>query len=460
MRTISDQLSDYVDHFELADVSDEALLRTKQFVLDTLGCVLYGFSSPSASLVRKFSMDSFAGEQSSIVGAERKSSCFGAALANGVALRQSEYLDYLAVPFSDFIQVAHPSETIPPILAVSEKERSSGRDFLLSVFIGYELSGRLCASVGSSSLSARGWHHSTLGYSIVPLAVGKLLGMDSVQLSNALGISACQATLGIIDAEGEEYDMVKNLAFPMSGLVGTVCAMLAKDGFTGSKRVMEGEKGFARSILREEIDLHGLLKDGTRPWVLETRFKPYPICGAAHGLADAAVSLAKKHHVHPSEVKGILARGNRRTVMHVGDPVKRYPTNKETADHSGPFIIAVAISQGDVKPRHFTERMYSNPTILELINKVKIETSRQFDDPKIYPAAQVEVRTKSGSVYIEESRYHKGHPENPMNEREIEDKFLEASSPVLGEDKARKLAQAVYGLDRFTDICEFAELLR
>jgi 2-methylcitrate dehydratase len=146
--------------------------------------------------------------------------------------------------------------------------------------------------------------------------------------------------------------------------------------------------------------------------------------------------------------------------MHVGDPVKSHPANKETADHSGPFIIALAISQKDVKPEHFTELMYSDPTVSELIDKVKMEVSSEYDDPKIYPAAQVEVRMKDGSVHTHESMFHRGDPRNPMDDKEIEKKFLQACPGLLGEDNAKKLIGAVYRLEKFADISEFAELLR
>ncbi|MCX8191197.1 MAG: MmgE/PrpD family protein, partial [Nitrososphaerales archaeon] len=302
MGSISEYLSNYVEGIDFSDIDDEAIQMVKRCILDTLACILYGFSSPSATITRSFSLKSSTKEEATIIGVNKRSSCVGAMLANGVALRQSEYMDYLAIPISDFVSLIHPSETIPVALAVSERENSSGEDFLLSVFIGYELSGRFCASIRSSSLSAKGWHFSTLSYSILPLVIGKLLKMNSEQLTNALGISACQATLGIIDAEGEEYSMVKNIACPISAQVAFTATLLAQNGFTGSKRVFEGEKGFIKSVLREEVELDELLKGRSRPWILETRLKPYPVCGAALGIADATVNLARNCQIDPLEV--------------------------------------------------------------------------------------------------------------------------------------------------------------
>ncbi|MEM1525207.1 MAG: MmgE/PrpD family protein, partial [Nitrososphaerales archaeon] len=283
---------------------------------------------------------------------------------------------------------------------------------------------------------------------------------DFEELVNALGVSACQATLGIIDAEGEEYSMVKNIASPISAQIALVATSLAKYGFTGSRRVLEGEKGFIKSILREEVDLNELLKGRNKPWILETRLKPYPVCGAALGIADAAVNLARKYQINPLEIESILVRTNKRSVKHVGDPVKRYPKNKETADHSAPFIIALAFLKGDVKFEYFKEELYSNPEVIKIIDKVKLEISPELDDPKIYPAAEVEVKTKDGSKYIHKTIYHKGHPKNRMSDKEIEEKFLSASLNKLGEDRAKEVIKAVYKLDRIKNISEFTELLR
>jgi 2-methylcitrate dehydratase len=461
MESVSKQLSKYVEDLKFKDLSEEVVYRLKQHILDTLGCIFHGFPSHSASITRKLLLGKV--EEATIIGTNKKDSCITATLANGVALRQSEYLDYLPSPLNPFA-VCHPSEAIPAALAIAEKVDSSGKDFLLSVFISYELHGRFCVAMRTSSLSAAGFHHTTLGYLIQPLVIGKLLNLKAEQLANAMGISGCMANAGIIDAEEEEFAEVKNIAYPIAAQASIIATLLAKDGFTGTERVLEGEKGFMKSILRENMDFDALLKGGERPWIFETRLKPYPIVGAGIGIIDATLNLVKKYSINPSDVENILVKSSKKTVTHICDPAKKHPKTKESADHSAYFLVAIAILEKKVTPDLFRDdvlsSLLSNTTVHELSDKITFEVSPELNDPKLYPAAEVIIKTKSGLEYSHKALYPKGHPKNPMSEKEVEEKFLQGASSILGENKAREVIKAVYRLDKMRSISELTELLR
>jgi 2-methylcitrate dehydratase len=462
VKTLSEQISEYVETLKFKDINEESLYKLKQHLLDTLSCILYGLSSIPASIIRKLSQNYLLGiEENTVVGINKKTSLLTAVLANGVALRESEYMDYLVVPNRNSLSVSHPCETIPGALAVAEKVDSTGKDFLLSLFIGYELHGRFCASIPSFNLSSRGWHHTTLGYLIEPLVIGKLLNLNSSKLVNAVGISGCMANLGIIDAEGEEYEMVKNIAFPLATHASIVATLLAMNGFTGTRRIIEGEKGFVKSIIKDDLNLDRLLKGEDKAWILETRLKPYPIAGAALGIADAILTLINKHNnIEPNKIKSIIIRSNERTIIHTGDPVKKHPRNKDTADHSAPFIISLAILKRKIEPDLFIENMYFEPKVSELINRVEFEIAPELNDPKIYPAAEVIIKMNSGAEYSNRTLYHKGHPKNPMSKEETERKFLKVASSTFGEERAKDIIKIVYKLEKIGHISEFTELLR
>src|SRR5690606_18106101 len=114
---------------------------------------------------------------------------------------------------------------------------------------GYEITGRLLAGF-RISLEVRGFHHgSTLVYSAVAMS-GKLLGLTEEQIAQGMGLAGSLTVgLDILDAEGEEYTMTKNLADGMISERGYTASLLAQAGFTGPLRIVEGSKGFAQVVL-------------------------------------------------------------------------------------------------------------------------------------------------------------------------------------------------------------------
>lgn len=457
MSTISEQLVGFVDDVVFSDLRPEVIHKTKQILLDTLGCTFGGINSEAAKITRKALIHAGQPREARVLGFS-KASVANAALMNGVALRYLDYLDYIDVATGDDLQPIHPSELIPAILAVAERERMSGKDVLLAIHLGCEIAGRMCEFLGDSSLARKGWHHSTLGYLIVPVVIGKMLKLSSEKTTNAIGISGSQATLGIIDTEGEPYNMMKNMAFPWSAYTGLIAVELAAKGFTGARRIIEGNKGFLKTVLKSEGQKSRLL-DPKESWTMQDRLKPYPTCGAALGLVDACIKIAERHEIKTDDIKSITVRSNKRTVPHVGDPAKRYPLNKETADHSGPFLVALALTYGRVTPDLFTPEMYANKRLKGIIPKVQLVHDANLDKPELYPAAEVEINT-ADSRYVHRTTYVKGHPTNPMTDDEVKKKFfMQMEQKSYSKERAQQIADLVYRLDKLRDISDLMGLL-
>jgi 2-methylcitrate dehydratase len=145
-------------------------------------------------------------------------------------------------------------------------------------------------------------------------------------------------------------------------------------------------------------------------------------------------------------------------VNHLGDPTKKYPKNRENADHSAAFLVSVTLLKGDLKEEHFTDAMYSDPKIRALTDKVRFEIASELNDPKAYPAAEVQIKTRDGQTHTHKSFYHRGHPQNPMTDAEVEAKFLELASRVIGADKAKQVSKATYQLEKLTRVSELTAL--
>src|SRR5580700_4238753 len=169
-----------------------------------------------------------------------RSSAAGAALANGVA---SHILEFDDVHKGSTLHAAAP--VIPAALAVAEREHADGRAFMLAVALGYEAALRIGEAVNPSHY--RYWHPTgtaaTFGAAV---AAGSLMKLSPPQMVDALGSAGTQAAgLWEFNADGA---MSKHLHPGKAAFNGILAADLARIGFTGASRVLEGERGFFRAM--------------------------------------------------------------------------------------------------------------------------------------------------------------------------------------------------------------------
>jgi len=137
--------------------------------------------------------------------------------------------------------------------------------------------------------------------------------------------------------------------------------------------------------------------------------------------------------------------------------VKKYPRNKETADHSSYYLTAIAIIDRQIGPDQFSPEKYSDPRVLELIGKITLEGDEDLD--KIRPAGISEIVTKKGSKYSCRVDYPKGHPLSPMTDEEIIEKFQSMAVRYMNKAQMDQVATNVFELEKLNDIGNLGTLM-
>ena len=183
--------------------------------------------------------------------------------------------------------------------------------------------------------------------------------------------------------------------------------MLAQEGFTGPAAAIEGKRGLWNVLGSFEWPLPTAPNAVRR--VNETHLKSLPIC--YHGQAAALCALAMRERVQLANVREIHVEAYLGAVAMMGaDPTRWAPTTRETADHSMPYVVAIALLDGEITGRSFTPARLSDPVAHELMQKVKV--SERADLSAQYPEAapgRVSIRMASGEVIAHEIKYPKGH---------------------------------------------------
>jgi 2-methylcitrate dehydratase len=459
---ISHELATLVLDIKYDDLDESTRHQAKRVLLDGLANILGGCSSDAGRIVERTLKSLGGSPESTVIGSGIKLPCVNAAIINGTMLRYLDFMDTCAAMGPRGPQGAHPCENIPAILAVAEREHTNGRDAIAAIVAAYELTGRFCSAFARSPLAARGWHHSTFGQFIVPLVAGKLMGLDENQLVNAVGISGTHnATLEVVDSPGEEYNMTKNIVYPFAAASGIQAALLAKEGFTGPERVIEGEGGFAQSTVKRQCDLDKLRKNDGRPAIMDVIMKVHPVNILSGSVADCVLSLVQKNAIRAKDVVRVKVWVSAATEAHTNDPVKRHPKNKESADHSTPFIVAMAIIAKELTPSQYSPKYFADPLVNSLIDKVEMEADPEFKDQK-FLGSKVEIELTSGAKFEERVDFPKGFITNPVSDDELIAKFRSItaqSGRQVDEQRIDQIVDAVFAFDELDDVGALMSLL-
>lgn len=414
-----------------ADVTTALGLR----LIDSFGCALGAIEAPPVAVARRVAGRVAPAGSASILGGGSTSPEF-AGIVNGIAVR---YLDLNDVYLGQHEPI-HPSDCIPALVAVAEAERRSGAELLSSIAVAYEV---LCRLIEPVALRGRGWDHASLCAVATAAAAGTLLDLDEGRIAHAAGIAAVICPI-LFQTRVGELSMWKAAAAANSAQQGVLAAYLAAEGMTGPSDAFEGRAGLERVVLQAETRTHDEVG-----WRLPlVRTKKYAAQYYTHSAVEAAIRL-RRRGLEPSAIERVIVH----TFVQAkdsaaNDPAKWSPRTRESADHSLPFLVAVALLDGDVGPAQFLQERIGAPDVRHLMDRVHVIVdsayTRQF--PSRTPS-RVDVVGNDGSSLVEEVIVPPGHPEAPMTQADIETKCRELAKGVLSSIAVDDLLRTLRGLD-------------
>ncbi|ABL88854.1 transcriptional regulator, Fis family [Pyrobaculum islandicum DSM 4184] len=443
MDRITKILAEYTIHTDFSKIPSETRHEVKRRVIDSIAVAFAAYTSEPVALARRIASKFSTSEGARIMGTRYRVSPDWATFVNGVMIRYHDYNDtYLSK------EPLHPSDLIAAALSIGEYVNSRGADLIAAIAIGYEAAVTFC---DGGTLRKRGWDHvNFLGIGST-LAAAKLLGLDTVGIQHALALYAVPHA-AMRQTRVGELSMWKGAAAANASRNAVFATLLAREGFTGPYKPFEGEMGFFRQLLQGDFDVSVLqnmeeLKPPRR--ILDTYIKPYPVEYHAQTAVEAALRLREKVRLEEIEKIRIDTYEAAYTIIGPKDPEKWDPHTKETADHSIMWVTAAALVWGPIKIEHY--RDIRNPTVLSLMKKMEVNLDPELD--KLYPQAfptVITVVTKGGSKYTERVDYAKGHPKNPMSDRELEDKFNMLTRDVMPEEVRRRVLNILWRLENYS----------
>ena len=418
--------------------------HAKRAVVDWYASVYPGLGTKAVQVLGQVLADDLDRGPARLVGAGpgRAATVRAAALYNGTAAHAAELDD----SFRDAMY--HPgAATIAAALAAAQSVEACGADFLRAVVLGYEVSTRIGVVMGREHY--RYWHNTgTMGSFGAAAAAACAMGLDETAFANALALAATFAA-GLQQAFRQE-SMAKPLHAGRAAEAGVLAAQLASKGMRCSLDVLEGEAGLGNamgsgpdwSTVDATLGKHFHMKRLT--------FKNHVGCGHAFAAIDGALALQREHGFSHTDIDRIHL-GVYQPTLDIAPHVD--PKDADQARFSLHYMVATALVHGSVRLAAFESERLRDPATRALMARITKALDPQID--AAFPGrrgARVQVILRNGQHLEHVQTDRKGDPELPISDGELEEKFLEFASPVIGMDSARIQLERIWALAQHTPL--------
>jgi 2-methylcitrate dehydratase len=405
------QLVSYVHSFSESNLNDRLVEAFDNTMLDSIAALITGFDSEPARIGVRVARSTQSDLKSTVLGYGVTTSPELAAYANTCMVRHTDFND-------------HASDMMPGVLAIGEALHASGTQVMIGIILAYQVNDALTAAAGD--YQRRGWDQGLGVGAATALACGKLLGLNEDQLANALSLSIVPSVPMRVTRTGT-LSMSKGCATAAAVRNAVFSALIAREGMTGPAEPFEGRDGLWQLVTGPFKELRLPPRE---PGATLANSKRFPTEGYTQPLMP--VIPAVRAWTDVDDIASIQIEMSHLGVLEIAEPVKWNPRNRENADHSMPFTVAVALIDGEISHTSFSpKRFLDDAAVRQLMQRITVVENPKFG----LRQSRMTVRKKSGDELVKESVETK-----PMSREEIQAKFDRVCSGMVSNevrDRAR-----------------------
>ena len=443
-------LAEFAAKLRFEDIPGPVIQRTEDLFLDWFGSALAGKGARPVEAIESFAKAmGRADGVSEVLILRRRTSPLFAAMVNAAASHFAEQDDVHNG------SVFHPGTVVfPPALAIAQTLGSSGSDFLTAAVVGYETGIRVGEFLGRSHYKV--FHTTgTAGTIAAAAAAGNLLHLSSQQMVNAFGSAGTQAA-GLWEFLRDAADS-KQLHTAKAAADGLTSAYLAQHGFTGARRIFEGEQGMAAGMSTDADPAKLVDRLGERWALLETSFKYHACCRHTHPAADALLKVVSEENLDIESISRVTAHVHQSAIDVLG--AVGVPQTVHQAKFSMGTVLGLIALYGRAGLREFEDH-FSDPGIAAFREKVEMLLDPEVD--RAYPArwiGKVTVETNDGAVWHGRVDEPRGDPGNTLTRAELEEKAMRLAeySGAATPEEMRTMFAKIRDLTRTDEMGAFLD---
>lgn len=434
------------------DVPNTALRASQRSLYNYIGCAVGGSDHPTVKKARAALLPFSGPLTSTLLGCRHvdgKSTADAqhASLLNGIASHVHDYDD------THLATIIHPTGPVASALLafvehVSSTKAVSGADLLCALTAGIEASCKLGLAVWPSHYDV-GWHiTSTTGSVGAAVAVGKLMQLDEVQLAHAIGIAATQVT-GLREMFGSD---TKSFHPGRAAQNGLLAAVLAEQGFTSSLQALEAKRGWANVVVGGgEPQLEKYFSQLGSIWEVEKNaFKPFPCGIVCHPAIDGCIQLAFDLQQSGASVADIEKVEQKVHSLVIELTSKRKPKDGLEAKFSVFHGCAVGLLYGKAGPAEYADDVVTRSEVVALRDRIDAVPDQSLQADEVF----LRVSLKDGAILEKHVKHAVGSLEVPMTDDQLEEKFIDQVSLVVGEARAREASQLAWELSTADNVAK------
>jgi 2-methylcitrate dehydratase len=444
MDATTKRLVEFAQGLRWEDLSAASVHAANARLLDSIGVAIAAYGAPPVRALRAVTPPVTGPWTARVWGSGARTAPDIAALVSGAMVRYLDLNDAYRT-----LDASHPSDNLPGILAVAEALGASGRDAILALAISYEIQ---CRFTDTVPFNDAGWDQPVVGCVAAALAVGRMMGLSTTQLGDAMSLAVIPH-MATYQTRAGELSMWKGCAGPNGARHGIFAARLAQAGMVGPYDAFEGVFG----VWKQGLGKHGNFAlpesgfDKARA-LQQTNIKRHAVRDSCQLPIDVAIALRAK--VDPKQVQSLRIDTYRSAYAGaVADRELWHPQTRETADHSMLFSVAAALLDGDVTPETFEEGRFLDPDVTDLMGRMQVEILDEFTKaaPKIRNC-RIVATLKDGTQSTAHRAVTLEEIERGMPDADVEAKFERLTRHVLPRARRRAVIDAAWRLDQCQDV--------
>jgi 2-methylcitrate dehydratase PrpD len=453
-------VAEFVVRAKLSDIPPDVIELGKKSMLDGLGLALAGSVSKLGQITNTYVQSlGVTRNDSTIIGASKKSDTRFAAFTNGIGIHADDYDDtQLAVaPDRVYGLLTHPTAPcLPAALAVAEARGLSGRDLLLAYELGVEVECKIAEAIAPRHYED-GFHSTgTCGPFASAAAVAKLYGFDSERCARAFGIAASEGG-GLRENFGT---MTKPLHAGRAAESGVVAADLAALGWTASDEILEAPRGFFHAA-GGGYDPGAIENKLGKPWTFASpgiSIKPFPSGSLTHPGMTELLRMIQKNNIRANQVEAVAVGTNRNMPNAL---IHHHPTDALQGKFSMEFCIAVLLLYGKAGLNEFTDEVVRRKEVQDMIQRIHFGVNPEAEAAGYNKMTTIiDIKLQDGRTISGRADFGKGSPVDPMSFDDVAAKFQDcASFAKWPKQKADRVVEMVRKLESVSNVRDLTALL-
>jgi len=432
-------LARYAARAKFDDLSAESRKQLPVHILDSLGCCIAALGAGPVQACREQIAEFGGTGPCTLIGGGRANPIY-AAFWHTALVRYVDIMDN----FLAQTETCHTADNFGVALTIADYVDGSGRDLMLGVALGYTVQSRF---VDHANFMTRGLDHTAQLAFSHNAAAGRLLGLSEQQIGHAMAMAAVSdASFAVVRAK--PLSQWKGLASAQSALGAMNTLFLARRGVEGPLQVIEGPLGIDHLLgMKIDIDWDKQGYEG----VTESTIKKYNSMIHTQSAVHCMVQLARQKKLDPNKIVSIEAAVFQLAFDFAGGGlygVDKVIRTKEQADHSLPYLLSVALIDGDVTPAQFKPDRIAKPDVQALLKRVSTRPNHEFT--ALYPRkmpAKVTIRLQDGTVIEHEVQDYPGLASRPFTWDESVEKFDGLVVGRIDAGLSREIKDAVLSLE-------------